>query len=591
MRPPLLRRRVLTTLGALLLFASGVGAALADAPPTTTAPGTSTTATTTAAATTTVAGATTTPTTTASTVASTTSAATTTMAATTTSPAPTTTQESTAPAIHTTTTGQRRVIHPRDARAVPITPGCSVAGLLLLLPHRAPLAIGAVATAATAWPQSGTLAYTAGGSLARASGVTVRGGPCRRRGDHHAGAVLRSVSLFAGTVTATRIVLDAHAVRTARFLGLTVNGHPTRSTAPTRIQLSTWGELLVNPTQPLKTADRGRAIAALAVHVLHPHAGLPAGAWVLVAAAVLSPGPDTSGDRLPAWTQRSRAAAGGRPLKVTPALADRQYVFPVAGPSEYVDTYGGFRSDVPGNWHHGDDIFAPLGTPVVAVAGGTINRVGWEKLGGWRLWVRDDAGDEFYYAHLSGYTPGDLHSNHVQAGQVIGFIGNTGDAFTTSPHLHFEIHPRQLLRLHYNGAVDPTRYLDKWTHLEHVDVPRPTHPPLPHQPLLRKEARYVFRELLAARHLIKHAPKADQAPHVPIAAGANGPPPWPPVRLVAQRPANTNTPSSKLSTLDLGLITVLIALMLAAAILVLPKYAPSRRLIGRLTRQRSRLRP
>jgi hypothetical protein len=209
---------------------------------------------------------------------------------------------------------------------------------------------------------------------------------------------------------------------------------------------------------------------------------------------------------------------------VTPPLALRHYTFPVMAPAEYIDTYGAFRSDVPGNWHHGDDIFAPLGTPVVAVATGTINRVGWEHLGGWRLWVRDNAGDEFYYAHLSGYAVTDLHSNRVKAGQVIGFIGNTGDAFTTSPHLHFEVHPRSLLHLGYDGAVDPTSYLDHWTHLARVRAPRPAHPPLPTSPPLRSEARYVFRELLAARHLIAHAPKPSLRPHVPIPTGANGAP-------------------------------------------------------------------
>ena len=199
-----------------------------------------------------------------------------------------------------------------------------------------------------------------------------------------------------------------------------------------------------------------------------------------------------------------------KPLKVTPPLGQGQYVFPVVGASDYVDTYGALRTDVPGNWHHGDDIFAPLGAPVVAVASGTINRVGWEKVGGWRLWVRDSAGDEFYYAHLSGYAPADFHSSSVRAGEVVGFIGNTGDAFPGAPHLHFEVHPRQLLRLGYGGAVDPTTYLDSWSHLESVQAPRPVHPRLPKRPSLRSQARYVFRELLAARHLIKDGPKASE---------------------------------------------------------------------------------
>lgn len=100
---------------------------------------------------------------------------------------------------------------------------------------------------------------------------------------------------------------------------------------------------------------------------------------------------------------------------------------------------------MPGNWHHGDDIFAQLGTPVVAVADGTVTLVGWEHLGGWRLWVTDRAGDQFYYAHLSGYAPAVIGADdggtvQVKAGEVLGFIGNPGDAFTTSPHLHFEVH-------------------------------------------------------------------------------------------------------------------------------------------------------
>lgn len=192
-----------------------------------------------------------------------------------------------------------------------------------------------------------------------------------------------------------------------------------------------------------------------------------------------------------------------QPLKVTPPLGQKGYVFPVAGACAFGDTYGALRTDVPGHWHHGDDIFAPLGTPVVAVANGRVNRVGWESLGGWRLWVRDRLGNEFYYAHLSGYAPAILHSVHVRAGEVVGFIGNTGDAITTSPHLHFEIHPRPLLHLQYDGAVDPTRYLQDWTHTHVLHPPHPVSMRLP-AGANGREARHVFRELLAARHLLPH---------------------------------------------------------------------------------------
>ncbi len=66
-----------------------------------------------------------------------------------------------------------------------------------------------------------------------------------------------------------------------------------------------------------------------------------------------------------------------------------QLRLPGRGGADWGDSYGGVRSDVPGGWHHGDDLFAPLGTPVVAVADGTIFAVGWNRVGGWRLWLVD----------------------------------------------------------------------------------------------------------------------------------------------------------------------------------------------------------
>lgn len=239
----------------------------------------------------------------------------------------------------------------------------------------------------------------------------------------------------------------------------------------------------------------------------------------------------------PAARRHKKKRRVSKPLKVTPPLGQREFVFPVAGPSSFGDTYGAFRGDVHGKWHHGDDLFAALGTPVVAVASGTVNRIGWRPAGGWRVWVRDSAGDEFYYAHLSGYARSLFHSKRVRAGQVIGFVGNTGDAFGGETHLHFEIHPRQLLRLRYDGAVDPTTYIASWIRLADVHAARPLLPRrFPRRQDFRREARSVFRELLVARHLIE-PPESISATHDRVPA---------PVSLSAEasfvrRPAGPST--------------------------------------------------
>jgi murein DD-endopeptidase MepM/ murein hydrolase activator NlpD len=145
-----------------------------------------------------------------------------------------------------------------------------------------------------------------------------------------------------------------------------------------------------------------------------------------------------------------------------PKLPAGRYAFPVDGPSSYSDTFGSARSEL--GWHHGEDIFAPLGTPLVAVADGTLLKVGWNAVGGNRLWLRDSWGNYFYYAHLSGFAPGSVSGAPVFRGEVIGYVGNTGDAAGTPYHLHFEIHPATMLDLGYDGVVNPTPYLRAWQH-------------------------------------------------------------------------------------------------------------------------------
>jgi murein DD-endopeptidase MepM/ murein hydrolase activator NlpD len=524
------RQPTIAALSAALLFATGVAAALAD-PTTTTV--TTTTVTTTTVATTAPSGTTTAPVTT---------TAPTTTAPTTTAPA------TTAPLPSTSTTTP---VPETPPRAFSFARGCPIAGVVLLLPNGSAKALGGPADVED-------IVYPDGGSILTASPALGDAG-CTRARSVRARAELRSVSLFAGEITAARISVQPEDAVPASVSGLVVYGrHVFVGSPETRIPLQTWGYLVAGSREAVAAGTGGRAVAALAIHLLRPHGGLPAGTSMLLAVAPAPPRAAApararrSSAHTPARARRRRRAARHEPLTVRPPLGQRHYIFPVVGASDYIDTYGAFRGDVPGNWHHGDDIFAALGTPVVAVAGGTINRVGWEKLGGWRLWVRDDAGDEFYYAHLSGYAPTDLHSNRVEAGEVIGFVGNSGDAFTTAPHLHFEIHPRPLLHLGYDGAVDPTTYLDGWTHLHHADAPRPAHPPLPEEPRLRSEARYIFRELLAARHVAGHVSRPSPRPHVPIPAGANGLPirdAAPPVRVAAAATAQPRRSSLRLALL------------------------------------------
>ncbi len=132
-------------------------------------------------------------------------------------------------------------------------------------------------------------------------------------------------------------------------------------------------------------------------------------------------------------------------------------VFPVFGrAASFSNDFGAPRAGT--GWHHGIDIFAGTGTPVLAVADGELYSVGVNTLGGNRLWLRDTAGNTYYYAHLSAYAANVADGRKVRAGDIIAFVGNTGQAVTTPPHLHFEIHPGD------GASVNPYPYLQAWRH-------------------------------------------------------------------------------------------------------------------------------
>src|SRR4029450_8648707 len=78
------------------------------------------------------------------------------------------------------------------------------------------------------------------------------------------------------------------------------------------------------------------------------------------------------------------------------------------------------------------------------------------------------AANQFYCARLSAYSPLAVEGKHVEAGDVIGFVGSTGDAEGGAPHLHFEIHPAPLVGLGYDGVVAPYPFLVAWQHADDI---------------------------------------------------------------------------------------------------------------------------
>jgi hypothetical protein len=129
--------------------------------------------------------------------------------------------------------------------------------------------------------------------------------------------------------------------------------------------------------------------------------------------------------------------------------------FPVAGLAWWQDDWHAYRCCPDPHPHQGLDLFAPRGTPVVAAVDGYVSQKVNGAVSGLAVEITDAGNTQYFYGHLSAFASGISAGTRVRMGQVIAYIGNTGNASRTSPHLHFEIQP--------NGIpVPPMPIVDGW---------------------------------------------------------------------------------------------------------------------------------
>jgi murein DD-endopeptidase MepM/ murein hydrolase activator NlpD len=388
------------------------------------------------------------------------------------------------------------------------TPGAAATAwaIKVSIPSNAGAATPIVASPPNSAPSAGSaFSYPADGSIVTAQSTTASATTTvQTNAGAKAESVVTGLSLFKGELTADAVTARTSAGTGYSGAGGNANGSGVTNlvfagqpvTAAAKLTLGNWGQLTIGNQGVDHSAPAGARgyrgfVTELDIHLTADHGGLPANSEIQVgyaeSAAQTAPpeqGTDTTTatDTVPTTEDEPSAGDAPRlrpnrkltpktrgPLKLHPKLTAGRYVFPVYGPTSYIDSYGSARADV--TYHHGDDIFGTLGQPLVAVSDGTVFSVGWNKVGGNRLWILDGQGNQFYYAHLSAFSTAATNGAHVKAGQVVGFMGNTGDAEGTPYHLHFEVHPVSFLYLGYDGAVDPTAYLDAWKHQKDLPFP------------------------------------------------------------------------------------------------------------------------
>ena len=167
-----------------------------------------------------------------------------------------------------------------------------------------------------------------------------------------------------------------------------------------------------------------------------------------------APEPETEEERLALERRARYRAVLPAYFAAVPEEPDAEVLMPLEDVRvrDVADTWGSARSE--GRTHEGTDIFAPNGTPIYSATPGYIYRIGDNRLGGQTVVVVGGAGYRYYYAHLSGYAEDIAEGQAVTTDTLLGYVGNTGNARTTPPHLHLGIYTSDAGRCDWD-AVNP----------------------------------------------------------------------------------------------------------------------------------------
>lgn len=223
---------------------------------------------------------------------------------------------------------------------------------------------------------------------------------------------------------------------------------PTTTTPPTSDDPSTSPPSSSDPNQPTTTADpsqdgdNGSPVGG------GPDQQIPPDAQAVIDAIVRTGGMD---NHLLVAGEKALLAAGVDPDQAARLAYGR---FPVAGPTAWVDDWYAPRfTGTTFRFHLGLDLIAPYGTPLRSPIDG-IARIDSSELGGLAVKVVQPDGTFFYFAHMSATADGLVDGQEVRTGDLVGYVGQTGDA--TGPHLHFGIYQSGVT------AIPPKPIVDQW---------------------------------------------------------------------------------------------------------------------------------